>query len=226
MSATRSIKTHLIPGTIGLVVCGGQSSRMGTDKSLLLYHDKPQRYHLYDMLQPFCENVYISCNKEQAMNMEPGYDLLPDHPSYSNIGPMAALLSAFKEFPQKNILFIGCDYPFLNVVDLRLFAGYCHTDTAISFYNEKENIYEPLLAWYPCSSAGVLKNMEKAGGQFFIISRRSHRNGHIFQHAATARTVFQLNFQRFFYGNPVFCFIDPAAADLMYIDMFNLLRHN
>lgn len=163
MSATKSIKTHLIPGTIGLVVCGGQSSRMGTDKSLLLYHDKPQRYHQYDMLQPFCENVYISCNKEQAMNMEPGYDLLPDHPSYSNIGPMAALLSAFKEFPQKNILFIGCDYPFLNAVDLRLFAGYCHTDTAISFYNEKENIYEPLLAWYPCSSAGVLKNMEKAG---------------------------------------------------------------
>lgn len=163
MSAARSIKKHLIPGTIGLVVCGGQSSRMGTDKSLLLYHDKPQRYHLYDMLQPFCENVFISCNKEQALNMEPGYDLLPDHPSYSNIGPMAALLSAFKEFPGKNILFIGCDYPFLNAVDLRLFAGYCHTDTAISFYNGQENIYEPLLAWYPCSSAEVLKNMEKSG---------------------------------------------------------------
>ncbi len=163
MPPTRSIKTHLIPGTIGLVVCGGQSSRMGTDKSLLLYHDKPQRYHLYDMLQPFCENVFISCNNEQAKNMEPGYDLLPDHPSYTGIGPMAALLSAFKEFPQKDILFIGCDYPLLNRVDLRQFAVYCNTGTATAFYNEQENIYEPLLAWYPYSSAGVLNNMQKAG---------------------------------------------------------------
>lgn len=163
MHTLRSIKTYRIPGTIGLVVCGGQSSRMGYDKSLLLYHDKPQRYHVYNMLQPFCENVFISCNAEQAKNMEPGYDLLPDHPSYSKIGPMAALLSAFKEFPGKNILFIGCDYPLLTAVDLRSFAVYCGTDTAISFYNEQENVYDPLLAWYPYSSAEVVKNMEKSG---------------------------------------------------------------
>ncbi|HNU88274.1 MAG TPA: molybdenum cofactor guanylyltransferase [Ferruginibacter sp.] len=176
MPAARSIKTHLIPGTTGLAVCGGQSSRMGTDKSLLLYHDKPQRYHLYDMLQPFCETVFISCNAEQARNMEPGYDLLPDHPSYSNTGPMAALLSAYKEFPGKNILFIGCDYPFLTGTHLRQFSEYCNGLKPVCFYNEQSAVYEPLLAWYPNESFEPLKKMQEAGEyslQHFLISSQA-----------------------------------------------------
>lgn len=176
MPAARSIKTQLIPDTVGLVVCGGQSSRMGSDKSLLLYYDKPQRYHVYDMLQPFCEKVFISCNDQQAKNMEPGYDLLPDHPYYINTGPMAALLSAFKEFPQKNILFIGCDYPFLTGTHLRQFSEYCNGLKPVCFYNEQSAVYEPLLAWYPCESFEPLNKMQEAGEyslQHFLISSRA-----------------------------------------------------
>ena len=44
----------------GLVVCGGQSTRMGMDKSQLQYHGVPQREWLYELLQPLCEDVYIS----------------------------------------------------------------------------------------------------------------------------------------------------------------------
>lgn len=165
-----------MPDTIGLVVCGGQSSRMGTDKSLLLYYDKPQRYHLYDMLQPFCEKVLISCNAEQTKSMEAGYDVLPDHPSYNSIGPMAGLLTAFKEFPQKNILFIGCDYPFLTSVQLRQFSEYCNGTKPVSFYNEQSAVYEPLLAWYPYEAFDPLKKMQEAGEyslQHFLISVRA-----------------------------------------------------
>lgn len=163
MSRANHQKKYLLPGTYGLVVCGGQSKRMGTDKSLLIYHDKPQRYHVYEMLKSFCENVFISCNKEQAMTMKPGYNLLPDHPSYNNMGPLAALLSAFGAFPEKNILFIGCDYPFLTAVDLQQFTACCKVSRTVSFYNDKEDVYEPMLTWYPYSSAEVLKDMEKTG---------------------------------------------------------------
>lgn len=176
MPATSPIKDHLVPDTIGLVVCGGRSNRMGTDKSLLLYFDKPQRYHLYDMLHPFCEKVFISCNADQVKNMEPGYDVLPDHPSYSNIGPMAALLSAFKEFPQKNMLLIGCDYPFLTAVQLRQFSEYCNGSKPVCFYNEQSAVYEPLLAWYPYETFEPIKKMQEAGEyslQHFLISVRA-----------------------------------------------------
>src|SRR5690242_8452653 len=109
--------------TYGIVLCGGQSSRMGKDKSLISYYNKPQRYHVYDMLQPFCEKVIISCNEKQSGGIEKEYDILADHDSYSGIGPMAALLTAFTNFPEKNILLVGCDYPFLTAASLRSFSN-------------------------------------------------------------------------------------------------------
>ncbi len=141
----------------GLVVCGGNSSRMGTDKSMLSYYGKPQRYHVYEMLQPICEQVFISCNKEQAASIEAGYNFLQDDPAYQNIGPIAALLTAFDKFSGKNILFIGCDYPFLTPADLQDFAAVCKKENPAAFFNKQEELYEPLLAWYPYNTFDALK---------------------------------------------------------------------
>jgi len=133
---------------------------MGTDKSMLIYHQKPQRYQVYEMLQPFCEKVFISCKQEQALTVETGYHVLADDTAYNNIGPMAALLTAFSAFPKKNMLLIGCDYPFLTSNDLEHFSAYCNDENdAVAFYNDKENLYEPLLAWYAHRSFLMLKEM-------------------------------------------------------------------
>lgn len=143
----------------GLAVCGGSSSRMGTDKSMLNYYGKPQRYYVYEMLQQFCEKVFISCNNEQANSIEAGYNFLTDHDAYQNTGPIAALLNAFDQFPGKDILFIGCDYPFLTPTDLQHFSANCKSGHPAAFYNEQEDLYEPLLAWYPNFLATALKTM-------------------------------------------------------------------
>jgi molybdopterin-guanine dinucleotide biosynthesis protein A len=149
---------YLFPETYGLVLCGGKSSRMGTDKSMLQYYDKPQRYHVYDMLLPYCEKVLISCDKDQAMNMEAGYHVIPDDETCSNIGPMGALLTAFTQFPKKNILLIGCDYPFLKAGELEMFSMLCKNIPA-SFYNQEAAIYESMLAWYPHTCFDDLKQL-------------------------------------------------------------------
>ena len=154
---------YSLPGTCGLVVCGGNSRRMGSDKSLLEYYDKPQRYHVYDMLKPFCETVFISCNELQSNNIKDGYPFLKDDVAYNHIGPMAALLTACKQFSQKNILLIGCDYPFLTATDLQQFAANCKAENnPVAFYNEQEDMYEPLLAWYPYQLFDKMKKMHGA----------------------------------------------------------------
>ncbi len=152
---------HQFPETYALVMCGGQSSRMGTDKSMLQYYDKPQRYHLYDMLQPYCEKVFISCEAKQSKNIEAGYNAITDDETFSNIGPMGALLTAFTKFSKKNMLLIGCDYPFLKAGELEIFSMLCKNIPA-SFYNEEAFIYESMLAWYPYTCFEELKQMFQA----------------------------------------------------------------
>lgn len=141
----------------GLVICGGNSTRMGSDKSTLTYYDKPQRYHLYEMLGNICDKVFISCNSTQANDIGKEYQTLVDLPCYDNIGPMAALLTAFDKYPGNNFLAVGCDYPLLTENDLKKFLKLRNEKTiAAAFYNDEEKLYEPLITLYSFKSAALL----------------------------------------------------------------------
>ena len=50
-----------------LILAGGESSRMKTDKSKIIYREKEIRYELYEILKPLVEDIYISCNLEQFL---------------------------------------------------------------------------------------------------------------------------------------------------------------
>lgn len=148
----------------GLVVCGGLSSRMGQDKSLLVYHQKSQRYHTRDLLRNFCQETFISCNPSQELSIDKRYRTLVDLPRFSGTGPMAALLTAFTQFPHHNIFAIGCDYPFLTEKDLSAFSTACKSEPiAAAFYHEKSRLYEPLLAYYSHRSAHLLFQLFERG---------------------------------------------------------------
>lgn len=162
MHGPENISQYPLTETVALVVCGGKSSRMGTDKSMLRYYEKPQRYHVYDLLTSFCKEVRISCNAGQADTIEDGYFYIADEKKYADTGPMTALLTAADAFPNKNILFIGCDYPLLHADDLKSFIEKCSGQQPVAFYNEITDLFEPLLAWYPHSLFNQLKrNYEK-----------------------------------------------------------------
>ncbi|XZF14910.1 NTP transferase domain-containing protein [Chitinophagaceae bacterium MMS25-I14] len=147
-----------LKNTYGLVICGGQSSRMGTDKSRLSYHGTEQRYHVYHLLQHFCEKTFIACNEQQAISVNKDYDLITDAKRYAAIGPAAALLTASDQLPGKNFLVAGCDYPFLTREELQLFVADLKEKTA-AFYNEMASVYEPLLAWYTIDATDILREM-------------------------------------------------------------------
>jgi molybdopterin-guanine dinucleotide biosynthesis protein A len=142
----------------GLVVCGGKSNRMGKDKSMLDYHGQPQRYYLYEMLKQLCEEVFISCSKEQVSDIPSDYKVIPDAAEYEDIGPMAALLSAFKKYPKANFLVVGCDYPFINNHHLKkLLNVKLETIPAVAYYDKIEEKFEPLLAAYHTDIKNILK---------------------------------------------------------------------
>jgi len=146
----------------GLVICGGKSSRMGEDKSLLNYNGIPQRYHVYELLRPLCEKIFLSCNTDQAKTISEKYNVIVDAPQYENIGPMAALLSAFELHDGISFICAGCDYPFVRKEDLqKLIDSRNEQAIAVSYFNKSAALHEPLLAVYENASYYLMrKNFE------------------------------------------------------------------
>jgi molybdopterin-guanine dinucleotide biosynthesis protein A len=161
----------------GLIACGGKSSRMGQDKSLLQYHDAPQVEYIKTCLAPYCEQIFISIRAEQLKSHPRTSSYLIDLPDLHDLGPMAALLTAFHHYPTQNFLLIGCDYPLLKQDDLKMFIEniQMHPNEPIAFFNPK-GFYEPLLAYYPAQCAPTLQQNHAAGMnslQRFLIEQQA-----------------------------------------------------
>lgn len=142
----------------GLVVCGGKSTRMGTDKSMLNYHGQPQRYYLYEMLSELCERTFISCNMQQAATIPDKYAVIIDDEQYGDIGPMVALLTAFDKYPDASFLVVGCDYPHLQKEELkRLLEVSLQYKKSTALYNIEGKSIEPLISVYQLDIISQLK---------------------------------------------------------------------
>jgi molybdopterin-guanine dinucleotide biosynthesis protein A len=142
---------------IGLVACGGNSRRMGADKSLLTYRDKPQRYFLYDILNELCSSVYLSCNREQSKYIPEGYRYITDHPDYADAGPLTATLSAFRQLPGRDLLLIACDYPLLNKDEIQRFIEFvAGKNKPAAFYDLMNEVPVPVLGYYPAGSEALM----------------------------------------------------------------------
>jgi molybdopterin-guanine dinucleotide biosynthesis protein A/nucleoside-triphosphatase THEP1 len=159
---------------IGLVLCGGQSERMGRDKAFITYHKKPQYAHVADMLQPFCDEVYISCNAQQKEEISQYYKCIEDNATFNNAGPLTGILSACKLLPQQSLMVIGCDYPNLTYAEIRALLDAREPDTdVVCFKNTDTNFEEPLLAIYEKQCAPLLLKFYQNGEQslrYFIKS--------------------------------------------------------
>lgn len=131
----------------GIVVSGGLSVRMGRDKGRLVYHQLEQRLHVFHLLEPFCSKVYISCTALQSESIPEAYPFIPDEDPYQGIGPMAALLNAWRLLPEMSFLLLGCDYPLVESSHLRhLLEKRNVTDEATCY--EKNGFLEPLVTVY------------------------------------------------------------------------------
>ena len=141
----------------GLVVCGGQSTRMGRDKSLIDYHGIPQWQFAYNLLHPHCSRIVISCNTSQTKQFQSVNNILVDDAKFTEIGPMGAVLTAFRAYPSSPLLVIGCDYPLVASDDLsNLMKTRQEGIDAVCLYHEAGQVEEPLVALYEPSMHPIL----------------------------------------------------------------------
>lgn len=125
----------------GLVLAGGRSERMGTDKAFLEYHGKAQWQFVYELLAASCPQTYLSIRTPIA-----SFSCISD--KYENMGPAAGLLTAF-ETELKSWLVVGIDYPYFGQEALRqLIQEHDPSHVATVFFKPETGFFEPMLGIY------------------------------------------------------------------------------
>tara|TARA_R110002124_G_scaffold60636_6_gene166235 strand:+ start:29 stop:613 length:585 start_codon:yes stop_codon:yes gene_type:complete len=163
---------------VGLIVCGGKSSRMGTDKSLITYHNLPQRQYLHQLLEEVTPEIFVSINSDQQISAFDNLNYIVDIPKYATVGPMAALLTFFEMNPNQDILIIGCDYPLLTLPNIQNFLSATQRNGIASAFYNQNGFYEPLVAWYSDKAYPLLLEQFETGNyslQYFLHEHQAEK---------------------------------------------------
>jgi molybdopterin-guanine dinucleotide biosynthesis protein A len=142
--------TNTKPILNGLVLAGGKSTRMGFDKGTMYWHGKEQRYYMADMLKTLCSEVFISRSSAQQV-IDAEYATITD--TFTGLGPYGAILSAFREQPDRAWLVIACDLPLLDENTLQyLIENRDSSAIATAYQLSETDLPEPLITiWEPKS---------------------------------------------------------------------------
>ncbi len=160
---TEKIADHIIANTTipklnALILAGGKSTRMGQDKALISYHNMAQWQYLGNILRGVGLDVFISCQEDQAAHFQ-GENCIFD--SFIGLGPLGAILSAFREDPNAAWLVVACDLPLLDKTTLKFLIDNRNPSRIATTYRSpesKEGFPEPLITiWEPKSYAILLQ---------------------------------------------------------------------
>ena len=150
------------PPVYGLVMAGGHSMRMGTDKSALNFHGKPQGMYCSELLGGALDRVWVSTRKG-APDDKVFEGLARIEDAYEDIGPMSGVLSAMDQEPDAAWFVLACDLPFIDEHAVReLLDGRDPARMATAFM-ALDGFFEPLCAIYEPHIAPLLCERVAAG---------------------------------------------------------------
>lgn len=131
-----------------LILIGGKSLRMGTDKSKLLYYNKPQDAYIFGLLEKLIpkEHIYYAVRDDLQTTNQPNIvDVYP------NLGPFGAVYSAFSADNSTAWLIIAIDMPFVSIDMIKLLINKRDPQKiATTFQGMHKKFPEPLITiWEP-----------------------------------------------------------------------------
>jgi molybdenum cofactor guanylyltransferase len=205
----------------GLVLAGGSSSRMHTDKAALSYHGRSQLTEAMRLVTPLVHRAFVSVRADQTADpLRAGFAQIIDREV--NVGPIAGILAAQEQFPHVAWLVIACDLPFLNTGTLeQLLAARDPARDSTAYLSSHDGLPEPLCAIYEPASNKTLAHYLREGRQCprkFLLKGNVHLIG-----AADARALDNIN-TRDEYEAALGALARPAAAKQIHVQYYALLR--
>jgi molybdopterin-guanine dinucleotide biosynthesis protein A len=149
----------------GIVLCGGQSTRMGIDKGMLQKDATPWAQLAFNKLATLSIPVVLSVNQQQQTIYSNFFDsssLIIDDNNLSIGGPLHGILSVHKTFPSEDLFVVACDMIAMQTFVLQdiyknAVAGNNNEYDAFVFKNEQG--IEPLCGIYTSRGLQHIYNM-------------------------------------------------------------------
>ncbi len=153
-----------------ILLCGGQSRRMGQDKGSMIIHDKPMINHILSTLNSEINEVIIVLNNKQRIDKYKNFIKKEDYDfkisfvedEIKNIGPISGILTGLKHITSNYALILPCDSPYVtNNLIRNIFNEIDSNYQAIVPYHDNENklkTSEPLHSIY---NKNIIPEIEK-----------------------------------------------------------------
>jgi molybdenum cofactor guanylyltransferase len=152
---------------LGVILCGGQSSRMGSDKGLLTLEAKTWAQTAFEKMTGLGITVKISVNEQQfpeyAAVFQPG-DLVADNKSIALKGPLLGVLSAQLAFPNEDLFILACDMLLMETTILReIYIIYKNDPSHEAYFYTNDGEPEPLCGIYTSTGLASIVSMLRSG---------------------------------------------------------------
>jgi len=143
----------------GIVLTGGKSRRMGTDKALLMYKNRPLISHVIQALEGVTKEIYLiggHGEKYEFLGKKQLTDLLP------NSGPLGGLYTGLYYSEALYNIVLACDTPLINqsVLNVLIDGMEEHLDGVQLQHGDQKM---PLIALYKKDCMHHFETLLKAG---------------------------------------------------------------
>ncbi|WP_413305110.1 molybdenum cofactor guanylyltransferase [Bacillus sp. 1P10SD] len=124
-----------------IILSGGKSSRMGTNKALLKINEKTNIERIADTLKPLFDDIILVTNNPESYEFL-GLKMVKDH--YPGMGPLAGVHAGLNHSDYDVNFIVACDMPFVSGELAQALVHFCsHYDAVIPVINGKQH---PLFA--------------------------------------------------------------------------------
>ncbi len=124
------------------ILAGGKSSRMGTDKGLLLFNNKPIVQRIIEQLSPAVNEVIIVSNNHEYEQF--GLPVIED--LIKDIGPAGGIHAALSHTQTEQTFIVSCDMPFIAANAVTYVMQYAtHSQIVLPLFHGK---IQPLFGVY------------------------------------------------------------------------------
>lgn len=134
------------------ILCGGKSSRMQSEKGLVLYQNKPFIEYIIEAVLPISDNIQLITNTGD-------YDYLAFRKIKDIVvdkGPLGGIYSALVHSETEMNLILSCDIPLISTEILRDLIEKYTSNFDVSIFEDTNRIH-PLIGVYSKKILPVLK---------------------------------------------------------------------